>query len=76
MIVPHAGLDYSGLTQAFAYYKVKPELYKRIFILGPSHYEALNSCALSMCGTYDSPLREFEIDLKQNMKLRKEGEFK
>ena len=47
IVGPHAGLSYSGPTQAWAYINVDPTKYKRVFLMGPSHYFYLDNCMLS-----------------------------
>ena len=47
IIGPHAGLEYSGPTSAWAYINIEPTKYKRVILLGPSHYLYLDTCALS-----------------------------
>ncbi len=37
MVVPHAGLQYSGKTAASAYSKINPDNYDKVIVLGPSH---------------------------------------
>ena len=37
MIVPHAGLKYSGKIASLAYNKINPDKYNKVIILGPSH---------------------------------------
>ena len=47
IIGPHAGLDYSGPTGAWSYININPENYRRIILMGPSHYVYLDNCALT-----------------------------
>lgn len=35
---------------------------KRVFILGPSHHVYLESCALSQCDSYETPLGDLVLD--------------
>lgn len=76
IIGPHAGLEYSGQVGAYAYCQLDPDQYKRIIILGPSHHVYLDSCALSMCQKYQTPLGDLNIDADFNAQLMKEGSFK
>ncbi|MBF0208548.1 MAG: AmmeMemoRadiSam system protein B [Oligoflexia bacterium] len=45
IIAPHAGYQYSGEIAAQAFYAIKPRSteYKRVLVLGPSHYYPLNN---------------------------------
>ena len=47
IIGPHAGFSYSGPTAAWAYININPDLYSRVFLLGPAHHTYLDGCALS-----------------------------
>ncbi|KAF9082425.1 hypothetical protein BGX29_002646 [Mortierella sp. GBA35] len=75
IIAPHAGYSYSGPAAGFAYKTIQPELFKRVFILGPSHHVYLRGCALSKCIRCETPLGELTIDQEVNKELQKTGEF-
>ena len=62
IIGPHAGLEYSGRVAAYAYSEINPKLYKRVILLGPSHYVYLDQCALTMCSVYQTPIGDINID--------------
>ena len=48
IIVPHAGYYFSGNVAAAAYMSIpKNRQYKRIFLLGPSHYEWLDGASVN-----------------------------
>ena len=48
LIVPHAGYYFSGNVAASAYARLNPKKsYKRIFLLGPSHYEWLDGASVN-----------------------------
>ncbi|KAF9327373.1 hypothetical protein BGZ91_001498 [Linnemannia elongata] len=75
IIAPHAGYSYSGPAAGFAYKTIQPELFKRVFILGPSHHVYLRGCALTKCVRYETPLGDLIIDQAINKELQKTGEF-
>ena len=62
LIAPHPGLSYGGQTAAFAYNAINPNLYKRIFILGPSHKFYHANLFVSNASHYQTPLGDFEVD--------------
>ncbi|KAG0327853.1 hypothetical protein BGZ99_006807, partial [Dissophora globulifera] len=71
----HAGYSYSGPAAGYAYKCIQPDLFKRVFILGPSHHVYLPGCALSRCVKYLTPLGDLTIDQKVNKELEETGEF-
>lgn len=64
IISPHAGYQYSGKCAAHAFKEIDPDIVKRVFILGPSHFLRLGGCALSPASTYETPLGNLTIDLE------------
>lgn len=64
LIVPHAGHVFSGNVAAAAYMSIDPERhYKRIFLLGPSHYEWLDRASVNIeADYYSTPLGNVEVD--------------
>ncbi|KAJ3177613.1 hypothetical protein HDU87_004366 [Geranomyces variabilis] len=75
IISPHAGYAYCGPTAAWAYKCIDVKKIKRVFILGPSHHYYLESCALSQCSRYATPLGDFDLDEKLIAELAKTGNF-
>lgn len=75
IISPHAGYSYCGDTAGWGFRQISPAVVKRIFILGPSHYVRLRSCALSQCTTYKTPLYDLKVDQDVNKELRKTNLF-
>lgn len=66
LIVPHAGMYFSGLCAATAYQTL---LYattniKRVIILCPAHTTFLKGCAVPRFDVYQTPLGDIEIDKK------------
>ena len=64
LIVPHAGHYFSGNVAACAYMTINPKKsYKRIFLIGPSHYEWLNGASVnSEADFYATPLGRVPVD--------------
>lgn len=64
LIVPHAGYYFSGKVAAAAYMSMPADkCYKRIFLLGPSHYEWLDGASVNTeADRYATPLGEVDVD--------------
>ena len=60
LIVPHAGLVYSGQTAAWGYQQISVVPQKQFVLLGPSHHEWLTALAASSCQTCLTPLGAVE----------------
>ncbi|KAI9348095.1 cell motility mediator [Obelidium mucronatum] len=75
LIAPHAGFSYSGATAAFAYSHVRPDVVDTVFVLGPSHHVFLDSCALTACALYETPLGDLTVDLKIVKDLQSTNQF-
>eukprot|EP00826_Nyctotherus_ovalis_P040618 TRINITY_DN4020_c0_g1_i2.p1 TRINITY_DN4020_c0_g1~~TRINITY_DN4020_c0_g1_i2.p1 ORF type:complete len:297 (-),score=74.56 TRINITY_DN4020_c0_g1_i2:596-1486(-) len=76
VIGPHAGFDYCAETAAYAYKCVDPDKYRRVILMGPSHYVHINYCALTKCTVYETPLGNMEVDTETVNKLLKVKGFK
>lgn len=64
VIVPHAGYYFSGNVAAAAFKTIDPEKkYKRIFLLGPSHYEWVDGASVNVgVDYYSTPLGNVRVD--------------
>jgi len=62
LIVPHAGLIYSGPTAAYAYGRVCGRRPQRIVLLGCSHRYPIETASLYAAGAFMSPLGDFPVD--------------
>lgn len=71
LIVPHAGHYFSGNVAASAYMALNPEKhFKRIFLIGPSHYEWLNGASVnSDVDGYATPLGIVPVDRETGLQL-------
>ena len=64
LIAPHAGYVYSGPVAASAYrqLRARPQSWRRVLLLGPSHRVAFAGLALSSAERYATPVGEVAID--------------
>lgn len=64
LVVPHAGLRFSGDTAAKAYALLKPfsKQIKRVVMLGPSHRVAFNGIAIEPADFVSTPLGNIPVD--------------
>ena len=71
VIVPHAGYFFSGNVAAAAYKRLNPARhYKRIFLLGPSHYEWLDGASVNVAvDYYQTPLGKVSVDRETGRQL-------
>lgn len=60
IIVPHAGVYYSGHAAMVAYQRL--ELNENIFIIAPSHHVKFNNIALPKYTFFDTPLGSLEVN--------------
>lgn len=75
IIAPHAGYQYCGACEAYAYRQISPVVVQRVFILGPSHHVRLSGCALSSATKYRTPLYDLKIDTQIYAELESTGHF-
>jgi AmmeMemoRadiSam system protein B/AmmeMemoRadiSam system protein A len=61
LIVPHAGYVFSASTAAIGYKTLKKK-YKTIFLIGSSHYIALNGASIYTKGEYQTPLGNIKMN--------------
>ncbi len=64
IVVPHAGLVYSGPVAAAAYALLAPwrERFTRVVVLGPTHRVAVRGLALPEASAFETPLGTIPID--------------
>jgi hypothetical protein len=62
LIVPHAGLIYSGPVAAHAYRLLNTRSFETAVIVGPSHFVEFDGVALYPSGGFDTPLGVVEVD--------------
>ncbi|MCX6543260.1 MAG: AmmeMemoRadiSam system protein B [Acidobacteria bacterium] len=56
LVVPHAGLMYSGSVAAHAYKAVAGRAYDVAVLIGPSHYVGFEGVAIQRTGSFETPL--------------------
>jgi AmmeMemoRadiSam system protein B/AmmeMemoRadiSam system protein A len=62
VVVPHAGLLYSGPTAAHAYGCVEPGGFDRVVVLAPSHRVPMHGAAVDPSTHYETPLGRMPVD--------------
>jgi AmmeMemoRadiSam system protein B len=62
IIVPHAGIMFSGPVAAHAWKAAAAGAYDAAILVGPSHFVAFEGVALYPSGAFDSPLGAARID--------------
>ncbi len=75
LILPHAGYQFSGQTAAFAL-KTTGKQYKRVIIIGPSHYVPMEDVlSVPRATHYETPLGQIPLDVEFIDKLLKYSIF-
>ena len=76
IISPHAGYRYAGRTAAYAYKSINTSVIRRVFVIGPCHFQYVDGCALPdpSVSHYDSPLGSFPLDHQVINELRSNSE--
>jgi len=69
LIVPHAGLGFSGEVAAWGYKLIKDKHYKTVIILAPSHYYPFSGVSVYESGKFNTPLGNLDIDNEFTQKL-------
>ncbi len=62
LIVPHAGYVYSGPTAGYGYRLLRKTSWRRILMIGPSHYVPFTGLALPGAVAMASPLGHIAVD--------------
>lgn len=62
IIVPHAGLEYSGPVAAYAYKAVQGKKYTIVIILGFCHRKSFDGISVYKEGYFQTPLGPLEVD--------------
>ena len=73
IIGPHAGLEYSGPTAAWAYKNIEPKNYDRVVLLGPSHQLPMIQLGLTSCQEWATPLGNLVIDVESTAALAEDS---
>ena len=75
VIVPHAGIQFSGPCAARAYGLVEAKKITRVIILGPSHRAYYRGACVSSFKYYATPLGKIRVDTAITEKLGREDNF-
>ena len=62
IVVPHAGLIYSGPVAAYAYKEIQGKNYKTALILGFCHRKTFDGISVYNKGCFQTPLGSLEVD--------------
>jgi AmmeMemoRadiSam system protein B len=63
MIEPHAGFVYSGQVAAHGFARVRGRSFRRVLLIGPSHYAAFRGAVVPRgAGAYRTPLGDVSLD--------------
>jgi hypothetical protein len=73
LVVPHAGLPYSGQVAAHAYRQLEGRPVDLVVLVGPSHRVYLSGCAVWSPGAWRTPLGLVTVDEPTASALTKQG---
>jgi AmmeMemoRadiSam system protein B/AmmeMemoRadiSam system protein A len=62
VVVPHAGLIYSGQVAAYSYSVLKDKPIETVVMIGPSHYVPFRGASVYAKGEFETPLGDVPID--------------
>jgi AmmeMemoRadiSam system protein B len=62
IVVPHAGLKYSGPVAAFAYHAARVLRPSAVVLIGPSHFVPFDGVSIWPAGTWETPLGAVSVD--------------
>ncbi len=74
IIVPHAGYIFSGPVASYAYKAIRGKPYKRVVIIGPSHYDYFSGASVYNGSAYQTPLGVVPVDREFCRRLAKKNE--
>jgi len=63
LIVPHAGIIYSGQTAAWGFKQIEGEVFSRVILLGASHTAWFSYAAVDISDFWVTPLGQVALDL-------------
>lgn len=62
LIAPHAGYQFSGQTAAYSYAHLAGAQYKRVILVGPSHFQDFGAQAMNRAQSFETPLGDVPVD--------------
>jgi hypothetical protein len=71
LVVPHAGLMFSGWVAAYAYRAIAGRRYDTVALVGPSHFVGFDGVAVWPDGLFESPFGPVPIDRTGTDALRR-----
>ena len=74
LVVPHAGLTYSGPVAAFAYKIARDLPYRALILVGPSHFVPFRGVSLWPAGRWETPLGPVPVDDELAAAIRAQSE--
>ena len=75
VILPHAGYSYSGAVAAAGYRALSSFTPGCVFIIGPSHRESFEGCAVNTVDFYETPLGKVKVARDITVKMSGEPHF-
>jgi AmmeMemoRadiSam system protein B len=73
LVVPHAGYIYSGPIAASAYASLKGRPIRKVVLVGPAHFVAVQGLALPAADLLETPLGTIEVDGELSAKVQALG---
>src|SRR4030065_2266254 len=62
LVVPHAGLNFSGQTAAWGFSQINGKNYSKVIIISSDHKNPINYAAVMDSGEWETPLGNIQID--------------
>src|SRR5512143_487388 len=75
LVVPHAGIVYSGRTAAHGFARIGADDFDRVVVMAPSHRVPLRGAAVDPSAQYETPLGRMTVDLEAVDALVAHGRF-
>lgn len=75
LVVPHAGIVYSGRTAAHGFARIEAGEFDRVIVMAPNHRVALRQAAVDPSTHYETPLGRMAVDLEAVRSLARRPEF-
>lgn len=71
IISPHAGIQFSGQAAAYGFKALEGKKFKRVILIGPSHYTSFKGIATSGVDYYETPIGKIKVDRETSDELYK-----
>jgi len=73
LIAPHAGYPFSGPTAGKSFRTVEGASFKRVIVLGVSHYTSPAAAWIDAADAYRTPLGDVPVDIEARSRLKEAG---